>query len=83
MSPSAYGRPAMTSDDWFKVVYYSLTLLIGGIVFIIAWVYCIATYGFLFGVGLGWLPAMIVATLAGFAWPALLPLALLVLGWAL
>lgn len=39
------------------------------IVFIGSWIYCIAEYGFLFGVGLGWLPSLIVAVIAGLLWP--------------
>jgi hypothetical protein len=39
------------------------------IIFVGCWIYCIAHYGFLLGVGLGWLPAMIVATVASFFWP--------------
>ena len=38
------------------------------------WIYCISTYGFLLGVGLGWLPSGIVAAIvfpiAWAAWPA-------------
>lgn len=41
------------------------------IVFIGSWIYCIATYGFLFGVGLGWLPSAIVAGIAGALWPVI------------
>jgi energy-coupling factor transporter transmembrane protein EcfT len=36
----------------------------GLITFVISWIYCIASYGFLFGVGLGWLPSLIVAAVA-------------------
>jgi hypothetical protein len=36
------------------------------------WIYCIATYGFLIGVGIGWLPSGIVATIAAFLWPLVL-----------
>lgn len=39
------------------------------VVFIGCWIYCIATYGFLLGVGIGWLPSLIAAAVAGFAWP--------------
>ena len=33
------------------------------IIFIGCWIYCIASYGFLLGVGLGWLPAIITASI--------------------
>lgn len=36
------------------------------------WIYCIATYGFLIGVSIGWLPSGIVATIAAFLWPLIL-----------
>lgn len=36
------------------------------ITFIASWIYCIAHYGFLLGVGLGWLPSAIVAVFVGF-----------------
>jgi len=39
------------------------------LIFIGSWIYCIASYGFLLGVGLGWLPSLIVATLGSFLWP--------------
>lgn len=39
------------------------------IVFIGSWIYCIAEYGYLLGVGLGWLPSIIVAVIAGALWP--------------
>lgn len=41
------------------------------LVFIGTWIYCIATYGFLFGVGLGWLPAAIVGALVAVLWPVI------------
>ena len=56
----------------------------GAIVFIGSWIYCIAEYGFLLGVGLGWLPSMIVAGIAGFLWPVIaivLVLAAFAIGW--
>jgi len=43
-------------------------------VFLGSWVYCIAKYGYLFGVGLGWLPSLIVGVIAAYLWPAILVL---------
>lgn len=41
------------------------------VTFIGCWIYCIAAYGFLFGVGLGWLPSGIVAVITyGVVWVA-------------
>ena len=42
------------------------------IIFISCWIYAIATYGFLFGVGLGWLPSAIVASIVSLFWPLIL-----------
>lgn len=52
------------------------------VIFFGCWIYCIAAYGFLLGVGLGWLPSAIVASLASFLWPVLL-IAVLILAWVL
>ena len=43
-----------------KEIYQSIRGVVG-VTFIVAWIYCIANYGFLLGVGLGWLPAAITA----------------------
>jgi hypothetical protein len=48
------------------------------IVFIGTWIWCIDEYGFLLGVGLGWLPSAITAALMAFLWPLLL-LAIIIL----
>jgi hypothetical protein len=37
-------------------------------VFVIGWIYAIATYGFFLGGGLGWLPAACLAIIAMFLW---------------
>jgi hypothetical protein len=42
-------------------------LVVGAITFIVSWIYCVASYGYLLGVGLGWLPSLIVAVIAYFA----------------
>ena len=47
--------------------YFDIGRVLGAIAailtFIGAYIYCIATYGFLFGFGLGWLPSGILATI--------------------
>lgn len=50
-------------------VYWVMAWIVGVLVFIGAWIYCIVHYGFLLGVGLGWLPSAIVAVVAGMLWP--------------
>ncbi len=64
-------------DDWIVAAYliggYVLGLLAGVAAFIASWWYCIATYGFLIGVSVGWFPAGIVASvtygIVRFGWP--------------
>jgi hypothetical protein len=52
---------------------YSIGFVItGGIVFIVAYIYAICTYGFFLGAGLGWIPAVFIALLAGALWPLIL-----------
>lgn len=55
-------------DAWYAIISF----IVGGITFIGSWIYCIAEYGYLFGVGLGWLPSIIVAVIVGALWPLIL-----------
>lgn len=57
--------------DWEDVVWiYAAGRAVSyWIIFAVCWIYCIATYGFLFGVGLGWLPSIIVGYLGALIWP--------------
>jgi hypothetical protein len=41
------------------------------LVFVGTWIWCMDEYGFLLGVGLGWLPSAITAFVAGMIWPLL------------
>ena len=50
------------NGDWYTVG----AIVTFGVVFVVSWTYCITTYGYLFGVGLGWLPSIIVAAIARF-----------------
>ena len=59
----------MQSDD---EAYWAVGNVFAVITFIISWVYCIFHYGFLLGVGLGWLPSLICAAFARVVWPLLL-----------
>jgi hypothetical protein len=51
----------------YVAIGYVLGAVAGVITFIGAYIYCIATYGFLFGLGLGWLPSIILAGIIGWA----------------
>jgi hypothetical protein len=42
------------------------------IVFLGCWIYCVAAYGFLLGVGLGWFPSIIAAAIVSIFWPFVL-----------
>ena len=58
--------------NWYQAGFYiSFTILFLGF-----WIYCIATYGFLIGVGIGWLPALIAAGILSAVWPLLIVAAL-------
>ena len=50
-------------------IYQGGAALFGGVTFLGSWIWCIANYGFLLGVGLGWIPSMIVGFLVGLLWP--------------
>lgn len=66
-------------DNGDIVGYYMGFLITAVIVFIISYIYCIATYGYLLGVGLGWLPSIIVAVIAGIVWPIILIIIIIIM----
>ena len=50
-------------------MYAGISILVGTLVFVGSWIYYIASFGFVFGFGLGWLPAALIAILAAIFWP--------------
>ncbi len=54
-------------DDirWYRIGFIITYVL----AFAGCWLYCIATYGFLLGFGLGWFPSAIAAALVALVWP--------------
>lgn len=52
--------------------YLLMAKILGVPVFLAAWVYAIVTHGFFLGVGLGWIPALVVGFIAGLLWPFVL-----------
>ncbi len=66
-NPSNYSYHSSYWD--FEEIYHIGRTITGIISFIISYIYCIASYGFLLGLGLGWIPSLIVAFIAGFLWP--------------
>lgn len=68
-------KSTITGSD----VYGGISILVWVLVFVGTWIGCIVNYGFLLGVGLGWLPAAIVATISALLWPlALIAIAVVV-----
>ena len=68
-----YRRGYDWEGNWYKVGFVITALLS----FIASWIYAWAQWGFLLGLGLGWIPSIFIALIAGFLWP-LLALALIV-----
>jgi hypothetical protein len=57
------------------MTYFDIGRVVGFISGIGSWIYCIYEFGFLLGVGLGWIPALIVSNIAGIIWPIVVILA--------
>jgi hypothetical protein len=54
--------------------------IVGVISFVGIWIYALATWGLLFGLMFGWIPALIGGAIIGFLWP-LAVLAIIVIVW--
>lgn len=69
-------------DRW----YWAIGDWVGGagwfIAFLASWWYCAATYGYLLGFGLGWLPSLILASLIALALKVLWGPTVLLVGFA-
>jgi len=74
----------ITPPNWKNAITqenYQLGFWITAIVtFLGTWIYCICNYGFLLGVGIGWLPAAITGIVAGLFWPFVLAIMALGMG---
>lgn len=51
------------ADNWYFAIGHGLGLLAALAAFLASWWYCAATYGYLLGFGLGWLPSLILAAI--------------------
>ena len=52
--------------------YYMIGFLITAIIcFILSWIYAAVSWGFLIGLGLGWIPSIFIGIIAGAIWPLL------------
>jgi len=62
--------------DWLdrngETIYGVGAIITGVIVFFGIWIYSFASWGFLIGLMIGWLPAIIGAFIAGVLWPLIL-----------
>lgn len=54
-------------EDWYPIGAF----ITGVIAFLACWVFAIVSWGFLIGVGLGWIPSIFIAIIAGLIWPLL------------
>ena len=52
-------------DNWYSIG----AIITGAIAFLAIWFYSFIAWGFLIGLAIGWLPAMIGAVLFGALWP--------------
>lgn len=53
-----------------KMSEYAIGAWITGVLaFLASWAYAVASWGFLLGVGLGWIPALFIGAIAGLLWP--------------
>lgn len=65
-------------EDKVEMVYAVGAIITGVIAFFGIWVYSFVSWGFLVGLAIGWLPAIIGGFIAGVLWPLIL-LGLLIL----
>lgn len=56
---------AAAETSWYWIIGSILGYITAFLTFVGCWIYCAATYGFLLGFGLGWLPSAIAAVMAG------------------
>jgi hypothetical protein len=70
--PPEYEPPPRTTYTDLGWIFAALT---GPATLLGVWIYCAVTYGFFLGVGLGWIPALILALLVAVATIFLWPLA--------
>ncbi len=62
----------MNEDEWYSFAYLVVAWIIGVITFFAIWVYSFISWGFLIGLAIGWLPALIGGFIIGIIWPAVL-----------
>ena len=55
----------MDDNNWYTIG----AMITGVISFFVIWIYAFFAWGFLIGLAIGWLPAIIGACILGFLWP--------------
>jgi hypothetical protein len=70
--PANIDTPPSSVGDALVRVYLSGTILTGELIYIGVWIYYIDKHGFLLGVSLGWLPALIAAVVLSWFWPLMI-----------
>ena len=66
--PPVEPEPATAESTEPPVKHPTGAYVVYAVVFVVSYIYCIARYGFLLGLGLGWLPSGLVASLATALW---------------
>ncbi|MCL9685716.1 hypothetical protein, partial [Legionella maioricensis] len=79
VSPSLLINKELDKKFNFEI-YHFISLIVGVVTFITAYIHFISTYGFLLGVGLGWIPALICGVTFAYIWPGILFILLIL--WA-
>jgi len=62
----AWSRTREGGSTSYRDIGDGIAIIVAAITFIGTYIYCAATYGFLFGFGLGWLPSAILAAMVAF-----------------
>lgn len=62
----------MNEDERYSFAYLVVAWIIGVIAFFAIWIYSFISWGFLIGLAIGWLPALIGGFILGIIWPVVL-----------
>lgn len=60
---------------FLKGFYLTIAGIVGFLIFAGVWIYAITSWGFLIGIMIGWIPAMIAAAIGAYLWPIVFILA--------
>lgn len=68
--------------EWTVLIYKIGFAIVGASAFVFSWVYTVQEHGWVAGVLLGWIPALIIGMFAGAIWPVTLAV-IVALGFAI